>query len=116
MNSWRAYTPTAAAGTGTFTSVTPTGRYLLRGRVVKLQQKLVITTNGTAASYITMTLPVTAGASQHSCLAGLESQATGIVVRGEVTPSATVSAITGYDATYPGANGRTIVVSGEYEI
>lgn len=108
---WTAYTPTLSAGAGTFTSATVSARYKTLGKTVFYEVQIVITTNGTASSFIQATLainPVTASAYTAS---GFRSD--GALVAGNFAAS-TIN-IFKYDGTYPGADGRTITVSGIYE-
>ena len=57
---WQAYTPTVSASVGTFTTVSPTGRYRLIDKTVQFQVTLRIVTNGTAATSIIVSLPFAA--------------------------------------------------------
>ncbi len=109
---WTTYTPTITSGTGTLTTVSATGRYLLIGKLMHLQVDIAITTNGTGGANISATLPVNAATSPY-LLPGREYNITAKVVSAR-TGSNTI-AITYYDATYPGADGARIVVSGLYE-
>ncbi|WP_454626969.1 pyocin knob domain-containing protein [Bradyrhizobium cenepequi] len=60
--SWTSYTPTVTAGSGTFTSVSATGRYKIIGKTVFLQITVIITTVGTAAGTVNCSLPAAAPA------------------------------------------------------
>lgn len=113
---WTAFTPTITAGAGTFTSVAGTGRYRRQGNIVYIQITVTITTNGTASSFISATLPVTAGASGFGVPQGYESSVTGKEVRGAVTSGSSSCVMQFYDGTYPGGDGRTILISGFYEV
>ncbi len=113
---WTAYTPTITAGTGTFTSVSATGRYLAVGKVIFFQIAITITTNNTAATYVLATLPATAVTGIVSPVAGRENALTAKMLQGVIGGvSTTTVAIQNYDGTYPGANGAILDISGCYE-
>ncbi len=106
---WTAYTPTITAQTGTFTSVASSGRYLIVGKTVFIQVAVAITTNGTAAGFISASLPV-------ACIGNYEivgrKFSTNEILLGSV---GSVIAILKYDGTYPGGDGVTVAMSGVYE-
>lgn len=54
---WTSYTPTVSSGSGTFTLATATGRYKIIGKTIFLQADVTITTVGSAAGTIVITLP-----------------------------------------------------------
>jgi hypothetical protein len=113
---WVTYTPTITASSGTFTSVSATGRYLQRGRIVHVEMGITITTNGTAAGAILATLPIANSASVSYVLAGKEFNLTGFMVCGLVSASSSTLSIQKYDGTYLGSNGSQFAISGSYEI
>lgn len=105
-SAWNSYTPTVTAGSGTFTSVTATVYYKCIGKTCFLRGSLTVTTNGTAAAYIRLSLPaaVTAIATQAG---GARIQNTSQTVTLGIT-SEPAAYLHLYDGTYPGASGRTI--------
>lgn len=108
---WTSYTPTLTAGSGSFTTTTITGFYKKIGKTVFLRVVLIITTNGTAASYIKITAPANFKAS--SALAGTRSD---FATLGAVGDAATADIyVRLYDATYPGADGVVLSIGGVYE-
>lgn len=58
-SAWTTYTPTITSQTGSFTTVSATGRYKQNGKTVFVEIDVTITTAGTAAGYLKATLPVT---------------------------------------------------------
>jgi hypothetical protein len=108
------WTPTIAAASGTFTTVSASGRYTAIGRKVGYTMEISITTNGTAAGYITATLPFTAA--QNNMGFGREVVSTGNMVSVTGTASSNSVLIIKYDNTYPGGSGYTIRVSGDFEV
>lgn len=60
---WTAYTPTVTSSVGTFTTVTPTGRYKLIGKLCTVAVAVGINSVGTAAGTMYVTLPFTAASS-----------------------------------------------------
>ena len=112
---WVNYTPTLSAQSGTFTSASPFGRYKLLGqKTVFVEVQVGITTNGTAAGAVQMTLPFTAFNAPY-ILAGRATVVSGKAVTGTISASDTKVVLVNYDNTYPGASGETIVASGVYE-
>jgi hypothetical protein len=108
---WTAFTPTASAATGTFTTVSAAGRYTQSGKLVHFNVLLTITTNGTAAGYITLITPISPlnanwAASGVSITTGkalsVQGQSGYVVIRL-------------YDGTYPGGTGVVLNISGTYE-
>jgi len=111
---WTAYTPTITAGSGTFTTVSATGRYLTIGKVTHVKIEVNITTNGTAAGYIVATLPNTAVG--FAALSGRERNVSGKMLAGMIgVLSSTTTTCVNYDNTYPGANGASCLLNGSYE-
>ena len=111
---WTPYTPTVTAGSGTFTTVSATGRYLRIGKLMNIQIAVTITTNGTAAGAVQATLPATAGAGVY-VLAGRETVVAGKMLQGNIAPGGTTVNIFNYDNSYSGSNGAILIVSGSYE-
>lgn len=112
---WTVYAPSITTSVGTITALgTVSGRYKKTGKTVFFQVSIAITTNGTGAGYVLATLPFTAAAFEYT-LAGAESNTTGVQLRGLIPSSGTQVRITKYDATYPGADGYRLVISGVYE-
>ena len=111
---WTAYTPTLAAGSGTLTSAAATGRYTRISNNVSFSIRIAITTNGTAATYITATLPVTAFAASQ-VLSGYHETNTEVMSAVILSGSPSVATIRNSAGEYPGANGAAFVISGTYE-
>jgi len=111
---WAAYTPTLAAGSGTLTSASATGRFIQTGKNVSFSIRIAITTNGTAATYITATLPVTAFAASQ-VLSGYHETNTEVMSAVILSGAPTVARIRNSAGEYPGANGAAFVISGTYE-
>jgi hypothetical protein len=112
------YTPVITAGSGTFTTVSATGRYRRIGKLIFIQITITITTNGTAAGSVIATLPFTAlnlSGVTH-VLAGRALAPSGKMLQGQINSGVNFVNIENYDNTYPGADGQTLVVSGFYEI
>jgi hypothetical protein len=111
------YTPTITAGSGTFTTVSASGRYTVFGKFVFIQITIVITTNGTAAGFVAASLPLfsvnAAGIIYYLLGRGLVSAKT---ISGGIGSNSNSCGIVNYDGTYPGASGETLTVSGFYEI
>lgn len=111
---WISYTPTITASSGTFTTVSATGKYAHVGGGVAVTITITITTNGTAAGAILATLPVASASSAIIC--GRENAVTKMMCQGYVASGASSVSITKYDNTYPGGNAYIIILSGVYEV
>lgn len=108
------WTPTVDAGSGSFTTVSGSGRYTKIGRLVYFYAHIVITTNGTAASFVRFTLPFTSA--QAFVGYGREIVSTGNSLTVTGTASGTTANILKYDNTYPGGSGYALDVQGHYEV
>ena len=53
------YTPVVTSGTGTLTSYTATGRYIRVNKLLYVQFTISITNNGTGATLLNITTPIT---------------------------------------------------------
>jgi hypothetical protein len=114
---WTTYTPTVTAGTGAFASVSATGRYKQIGKTVFVQIKITIVDNGTASYFtdVSLPLPTVNGGGNFQVIMGVETFSTGYTVRGALLNNSTICRIQRYDATYIGANGYVLNLSGSYE-
>lgn len=115
-DSWVAYTPTVSSGSGTITAASATGKYRKKGKVVHWEGTVTITTNGTGATWVGLSLPfVVGGFSNQSHFAIGRNATSGGAIFGEFPATGNVVAIRKYDDTYPGANGVTLALSGTYQ-
>jgi hypothetical protein len=115
---WTSAVCAVAAGSGTFTSASATIRYVKVGRVVICELYMGITTNGTAASYIDVTLPFASrslGSGRHQGCSGQEVGTTGFNVGATILDGTSTFRIRKYDATYPGASGNAFSFLFAYE-
>lgn len=100
------YTPTITAGSGSFTTVTPNGKFAMNGKVVSYWAKATITTNGTAGGSVNFSLPVTA-TSDNEIGVGRQSAVGGGIVQVILATTTRMDSIK-YDNTYPGGDGEVI--------
>ena len=84
-----------------------------RGRMSTSRLQSQITTNGTGATSVNASLPVTPKAA--NVFAGRETVVGGKTLTGTVTGGSTTMQILNYDNTYPGSNGCQLVLAGVYE-
>lgn len=112
---WTTYAPTIAAGSGSLSSSSVIAAYQQVGKRVYVRIQITITTNGTAASYLTASLPVAPIASVAHQFIGGGQLPTGFVLRGNINQSDALIYIVKYDGTYPGADGYTLFLTGVYE-
>lgn len=107
------YTPTAVSSVGTITTYVASGSYTKIGREVTATVNVAITTNGTGAGRIDISLPFTAIAGFNFSAGGIETSAA-IGLSGLVSPATGVVKVFKYDATYPGGSGTTLVMTVTY--
>lgn len=112
---WTAYTPTITAGSGTFTTVSASGRYKLIGKTAFVSIVVGITTVGTAVGSLSVSLPVTATSSSANMGMGRENGLTGKMVQGLIAGGATSVAIFDYQNVTVNASGAQVFFSAVYE-
>jgi len=111
---WISYTPSLAAETGAFTTATTSGQYKISdGDTVHFRAQVTITTNGTGAGAVILGLPF--AAAQNFAFNGVELGLTGRQVGGATFAASSTMRVVFSDGTYPGANGRTITITGTYQ-
>lgn len=116
-NAWQSYTPTITSGAGTLTTTaSKVGQYRLDDAgFVTFMATFAITTNGTGATQLRVSLPFAASAGALlTSLSGVETSGTGKALSVSLTPGGTYASITFYDGSYPGGDGRSFSVSGTY--
>lgn len=113
---WATYTPTLAAGTGTFTSASASGRWLQIGKILFIQVGVTITTNGSAANTVTLTLPNSLTAAGSYAIVGRELVVAGKQLQGFTAGSSGTLTIVNYDNSYPGSSGAILAASGVVEV
>ena len=109
-----AYTATVTSGTGTITTASAVSNFKLIGRTVFLRSKITITTNGTGATDVRITYPITPAGAQNESGYG-RSLSTGHSLNGVTTDTSRMGFAT-YANNYPGATGHVLLVSAYYEI
>lgn len=116
-SAWTNYTPTITANSGTITTATANGYWIRIGKVCIVRTNWAVTTNGTGAGAVNLSLPFTAGAGGiGSAGVGREYDVTGKQLQIEVATSDTVMKYRNYDNTYPAANGYKGVGTVVYEV
>lgn len=115
---WTTYTPTLSAQSGTFTTASATGRYTRVGKLCIVQNRVTITTNGTAALSVQVSAPFAAVSSVSQTYAGTgrENGVTGNQLNSRILTGANDFVIGKYDGTYPGGNGYQLDVTTVYEV
>lgn len=112
---WRTYTPAITASSGTITTLgAVSGRYKKLGRTLHVNASATITTNGTAAGVLLITLPPGMFAAANTVLAATTSN--GDVCVGLVSASSDSIACYATGFTYPLSDGEKIEVSGTIEL
>ena len=115
---WIAFTPTVSAGSGSFSSVSASLYYRKIGRILFWRLSISIPSNGTAASYIRVTMPFasTSLGSFGAAACGKERAVTGKAVLGYMDGGSGTMDIQNYDGSYPGTTGAVIGMSGFYNL
>lgn len=120
IRGWRVFTPTVAAATGTITTYTASGRYRIVGSRVFLQLRITITTKGTAAGAMTITLPAAITSANNYNIMPIpfvESSNSGKTVMGQLFGGDVLISVMMYDGTSPFvADGDAFSASAIYEL
>jgi len=114
MGAWNAWSPTISAASGSFTTVSASGRYAQAGKLVYYHLTVSVTDKGTSTS-LQFSLPVTSNASAgYSIGWGRESTAVGKMLNVYRISTTTAKVFT-YDNSECNVNGYTLQLSGFYE-
>lgn len=112
---WTSYTPTLTAQSGTYTTSSSSGRYVVLFGICHFSVTLTITTKGTGVTP-RFTLPVPAGTGGHPILAR-ESAVNGKSGMAVIEGSLTSALVYAYDSSdLVTTNGCTININGSYPI
>jgi hypothetical protein len=111
---WQNFTPTVTANAGTLgAGVSVSGsRYCQVGKLIVAEYAISIPANGTAASWIKVTTPISAAASSN--LLGFGCDGGGNSLNGIVAGTGII-AIRKFDGTYPGGSGAFLLFTAVYE-
>lgn len=112
---WQVFTTTVSSQSGAITTVNAAQtyfRYKRRGREAVVSACAAITTNGTGASSVQMSMPFTI---LRGVLYGRENGVSGAMLQG-YSGGANLLRISTYAPAYPGANGAQCVISGTVEM
>lgn len=112
-SAWTTYTPTVSAFSGTFTTVSATGRYKQMGKTYHFQITVTVTTKGTA-QYVKATLPNSITAAAPTIIVAQETTLGGMFIATAGTAGSTVTWAK-YDGTDGLFNGGIYVCSGTIE-
>jgi hypothetical protein len=106
------YTPSISAASGSFTTVSATGRYKRIGKVCFVEMVISITTNGTAGGNITASLPFSStGNFQGIWREGFATGNCGII-----SAAGANAVLRTFTNGYPGADSYVIAGSVTYEV
>ena len=113
IDNWKLYTPSVSAVSGSFTSVTASGKYQISGNTIIFEAAIQVINNGTAAGGVIVQLPKPSktqliGNGRAAIISGKMLQ----VVAGSLESTARIY---NYDTTYPAVSGETLFVTGTYE-
>lgn len=112
---WTNYTPTITPTSGTFTSISATGRYMVMFGICFVQMTVTVTTKGTG-TFPMASLPFAAlsGAADMNMVA--RDGATGTMGYGLITGGLSSVYIAGYNASDLSNTGAIIYINGSYPI
>lgn len=115
QTAWTSYTPTLSCDTGTLTTASSAAKYKQVGKVVFFNYSATITTNGTCATSLRLTLPVTPAVGLNTTGNGKEVSLSNNTVTNSITTGVD-NLLRNYTTAgaYTGANGSTIVGSITY--
>jgi hypothetical protein len=113
-DAWTAYTPTITAGSGSFTTVSASGRYKTVGKYCSFSVDIVCTSVGTAGAYINMPLPNSLNPKINCTMAGI-NRSSGAAVTVLAYAASNTANLFLYNGTFPITSGQTITVSGTFE-
>jgi hypothetical protein len=104
---WTSYTPTVSTQSGTITTASAQGYWIRIGKLCVLWTSWIVTTNGTGAQSLKLTLPFTSISGNNGSQAGSgrEYEVTGKMLQLEIPAGESFVAYRNYDNTYPAANG-----------
>lgn len=114
---WSAYTPVVTTATGTITTYTAIGRYFQIGKLVHFHIHITITTNGTGADRLDVTLPLPAfiTATRYMASGMRLADAFGLVAQLFLSSGTLASVYLSATGAYPGADATDLVIDGAYE-
>lgn len=117
---WTDYTPTIAADSGTFTSVTATGRYLKIGKTVFIRASVQFTNIGTAAGFWSFTLPfatpnLASGTNRQQVLTAFEIASIGYTGGAHLPNNSSIGIVGRCDGAFFAGNGYVVAITGVYE-
>jgi len=109
-----AYTPTIGCGTGTATTITAAGNYVVDRlhKTATFQVVVTDTTNGSCATALTVSLPTTA--TESTTVAGRGDAVSGKMLQGSIVLNSATMTVRNYDNSYPGADGESLIIGGTY--
>lgn len=106
---WSSESGTITAGSGTLTTASATWNYAIRGKIAEVYLTASVTTNGTGATNIQVTIP-SALSGFSGALTGRETAISGKALTATAGGSGIV--IQNFDNTYPADSGSNFVLSG----
>lgn len=113
---WTTYTPSVASITGSLTAYTVnSAQYKLMGKTLFLSADISITTNGTAATALTIGLPAFKLAKNPAVGSGREDALTGAMLQVWCEAGSGDLNVAKYDNTYGLSDGSTVLVSAVIE-
>jgi hypothetical protein len=113
---WTSYTPTVTASSGSFTTVTASGKYNVIGKTCFVTMQINTTTVGTASGTIYATLPFTSAGRIQIGGYGMEVNSTGNMLKGYIPTSSTQLQITTYTNSSTIGAGYQPIMTVTYEI
>lgn len=122
MNAFRSYTPVVTSSVGTLTTTSATGKYFLLGNVCFFYARATVTSVGTGAGEIRITLPsfseqaVPQFSASFGNGAGKEIAVGGKALTVEIAATSTYASVRNYDNTFPATNGAILDIHGMFQV
>lgn len=112
---WTAYTPTVTSQAGSFTTVSAVGGFKQIGKTVHFFADITITTIGTAATRMKVTVPVTPINAVRSVGGGFNQTSKKAMGTFFFDSGTAVSVVQADGTTFPGTSGEVVSIHGTYE-
>jgi hypothetical protein len=107
------WTPTITASSGTITTASGSGRYTKIGRQISCQCEVTVTTNGTGAGQLLVSVPITNGG---TTAIGIGRNSAGNSLTAHLPASGGIATVATYDFLYPVSSGVTLQFTLVYSV
>lgn len=114
---WTSYTPTVTAGSGTYTAISATGKYMVAFGVCHVQIVVTVTTKGTGTyPIVTLPFPALAGSLGMPLPMRQNGAGTNYLGFGRIISTLASVQLAAYDNSDISATGDTLYLNGSYPV